>query len=258
MSFLAKADHYLFRYAGYPYMRVTRDDASFERIRYLLQFLRTQNQPLRLLDAGCSGGVAFFMIEHEAPGLLAEYVGADFNAARLYGRYAHFKTPHQFFDTNLDDDWNHGQFDVVWCSECLEHIMDDGGVFKKLRRSVKPGGYIVVSMPSESFRKKLGKELPELLEVSPIQNGGHVRLGYTPESLRQMAQGTGAELVCIDAATRTDKTYMYRRNRWPSFLQPLRNLYYTLTRKQKDFYTLSATPDDLENYQSITAVFRVA
>jgi SAM-dependent methyltransferase len=257
MSFLAKLDHYLFRYVGYPYMRATRDDSSFERVFYLLRFLKEQNRPVRVLDAGCSGAIALYLIEREMPNLVQEYVGLDWKASRLYDRYKHFKTQHQFFDTNLDDDWNIGEFDVVWCSECLEHIIDDHGVFKKLCRSVRPGGHIVLSMPSEAHLKGLAKAMPELVETSSTQNGCHVRVGYTPESLRDLAEGTNAELLRVDAITRADETYIYRRYHWGPPLQSFRKVYYTLTRSTEDSYKIAATPNDLERFQSIASVYRV-
>ena len=257
MSFLAQVDQCLFSYVGYPYMRITRDDSSFDRVLYLLRFLRQQNQRVRLLDAGCGGAISLYMIEREAPDLVSDFVGLDWKATRLSKRYKHFKTPHQFFDIDLDDDWNFGEFDVVWCSECLEDIVDDNGVFKKLCRSVKPGGHIVVSMPSEAHRKKLAGVLPELMETSSIQDGGHVRVGYTPESLLKLAAGTRAELVSVDAITRADVTYLRRRYHWGPKVQLLRNAYYSVARTQSDFYALGATQRDLELFQSVAAVYKV-
>jgi SAM-dependent methyltransferase len=258
MSLLPQVDQFLFSYVGYPYMRITRDDSSFERILYLIQFLRSRNERVRLLDVGCGGAISLYMVEREIPDLISGFVGADFKASRLYARYKDFKTPHEFHDTNLDDDWNFGQFDVAWCSECLEHIVDDNGVFKKICRSVKPGGHIVVSMPSEAYRESNAGNMPELMETSPTQDGGHVRVGYTPESLVELERGTSAELVQVDAITRSNAAYLRRRYRWSSALQPLRNTYYTLTRNESDFYTLSAKPGDLKEFQSIAAVYRVA
>jgi SAM-dependent methyltransferase len=257
MSLLAQMDQVLFRYVGYPYMRVTRDDSSFERIYYLLRFLRQQNTKVRLLDAGCSGAISLYMIERELPGLVSSFVGLDWKATRLYRRYKHFRTPHEFFDTNLDDDRNYGEFDVVWCSECLEHIIDDHSVFKRLCRSVKPGGHVLLSVPSEAHRKTYGPAMPELLKTSPTQDGAHVRLGYTPESLRKLAEGTSADLISVDAITRADLTYLRRGYRWSRPLQPLRMAYYTLARSKDDHYKLSATASDLEQFASIAAVYRV-
>jgi SAM-dependent methyltransferase len=257
MSFLAHVDHHLFRYVGYPYMRITRDDSSFERIFYLLDFLRGQDRRVRLLDAGCSGAISLYLIERETPELVSSFVGVDWKGSRLYSRFEHFRTPHEFFDANLDDDRNFGEFDVVWCSECLEHIVDDHGVFKRLCRSVKRGGHVVISVPSEAHRKSLAAALPELIETSPTQDGGHVRVGYTPETLLQLAAGTPAELIRVDAITRADESYLRRRFRWRPIFQPLRSAYYAMTRSRDDFYTLSATPSDFERFHSIGAVYRV-
>ncbi len=258
MSFAAQMDQFMFRFLGYPYMRLTRDDSSFERTFYLLSIVRDQNRPLRLLDAGCGGAIALYTLDREAPGLISEYVGLDWRATRLYRRYQHLKTPHHFFNTDLGEDWSCGEFDIAWCSECLEHIIDDSGVFKKLCRSVKPGGYVVLSVPSEAYRRHFARLVPRLLETSPTQDGGHVRLGYTSASLGKLAEGTRAELIRVDAISKTDDTNVRRRMNWASKLAVFRNAYYTLTRSKPEFYSLQASQTDFEQFHSIAAVFRIS
>ena len=258
MSVASAVDRWLLRHVGYTYLRATRDDAIFDRIAYFVEIVRAKGQRVSVLDVGCGGGVTLEVIAREISDLVSRYVGLDWNASRLSGRYAHLSTPHEFFDVDLNDDWNFGQFDVAWCSECLEHITDDAGVFRKIYRSVRPGGSIVVTMPSEACRYAFGGRFPGLLQTSATEDGGHVRVGYTPDGLRGLASGTGASLVRVDAVTKFDDTYIRRRYDWPDVLQPLRSTFYSLTRSDADRYRLSASPTDFAQYHSIAAVYTVA
>lgn len=40
-------------------------------------------------------------------------------------------------------------FDRVYCSEVLEHVIDPKAVIREMRRVLKPGGVVVVSVPNE-------------------------------------------------------------------------------------------------------------
>ena len=49
---------------------------------------------------------------------------------------------------NLDELLSHGSFDVIMCGDVLEHLKTPSSVLKKLRKFLKPDGYIVVSLPN--------------------------------------------------------------------------------------------------------------
>jgi SAM-dependent methyltransferase len=79
-----------------------------------------------------------------------------------------------------------GAFDLVICSEVLEHIPDDKAAFKELIRIVKPGKDLVVSVP---------RFLPERICWSLSSdyhnaNQGHVRI-YKKEELRKNIEMAG-------------------------------------------------------------------
>ncbi len=197
-------------------------------------------------------------MSRKAPQRLASYTGIDLNASRLQHRYASIDIPHSFYDVDLDTDWNVGTFDVAWCSECIEHILDDKGVFRKIVRSVRRRGLIVVTMPSLAHRERVGVNLPELLEVGSVQDGGHVHLGYDRASLAALCAGTSSDLIRCDGVTRADLSYMRRRYRWPEPAQLLSNLINVVCRTKADRYALGDDKTlDHADYQSIGGVFHV-
>jgi len=78
-------------------------------------------------------------------------------------------------------------FDLVICSEVLEHIPDESGAVRELARVLKPGKNLVVSVP---------RYLPERIcwaisEDYHRANGGHIRI-YRRKGLQRLLENVGA------------------------------------------------------------------
>jgi SAM-dependent methyltransferase len=85
-----------------------------------------------------------------------------------------------------------GSFDIVICSEVLEHIPDHRAAIAEIIRTLKSGGSLVVSVP---------RYLPEricwaLSEDYHNEKGGHIRI-YRKKELISLLESAGA--TCIDS-----------------------------------------------------------
>jgi len=79
-------------------------------------------------------------------------------------------------------------FDKVLCSEVLEHIEDDHAAVSEFARVLRPGGLLVVTVPSEASI------------VHQYEDAfGHVRPGYSFESLRALLQSQGLTILRCDS-----------------------------------------------------------
>ncbi|MDD5712936.1 MAG: methyltransferase domain-containing protein [Smithellaceae bacterium] len=83
-------------------------------------------------------------------------------------------------------------FDVVICSEVLEHVPDNVGAVEELVRVLKPGGDIVVSVP---------RYLPEricwvLSEAYHNEPGGHIRI-YKRNEIKGLLEDAGTRCWSI-------------------------------------------------------------
>jgi len=78
-------------------------------------------------------------------------------------------------------------FDLVICSEVMEHIPDDRRAANEILRVLKPGGNLVVSVPRYYPEKICWK----LSTAYYSANGGHVRI-YTKQRIRRLFENTGA------------------------------------------------------------------
>jgi len=84
-------------------------------------------------------------------------------------------------------------FDIIICSEVLEHIYDGAAAVREMLRVLKPGKDLVISVPSY---------LPERIcwtisEEYHLEPGGHVRI-YKKRELRNLLEKAGAKCWKID------------------------------------------------------------
>ena len=109
---------------------------------------------------------------------------------RLQARYEGIGIANEFHQVHLDDDWSYGEFDVVWCAEVIEHLLDDRKLLRKLRSQLHPRGILIITTPSKAFIEGMARLVPGCEAISTVQDGGHVRTGYDLEMLRALAAST--------------------------------------------------------------------
>jgi len=83
--------------------------------------------------------------------------------------------------------FDEGSFDLVAALDVLEHIEDDAGAFAALMRLVKPGGYVVITVPTHPF-----------LWGSHDRRLHHIRR-YSVDGLRRICQVPNAEILYFGA-----------------------------------------------------------
>lgn len=201
---LGHVDDAIQRCFGLPYLYVTRDYNIHSRCRYLLHKLRQFGRTgLRLLDAGCGSGIALRHLDQHLPATVGQYVGLDLAASRLERRYRDiWRIGTTFVDHDLDDPFSLGSFDVIWCSEVIEHLLDDGGLVGRLATALRPGGMLLLTAPALDFVEHVGPHCPVVLTTSALQDGGHVRCGYRPDDLARLAALWSLELRSVDGVNR--------------------------------------------------------
>jgi len=142
----------------------------------------------RVLDLGCGEGRHAISAWLEAP---VDTVGLDLSPADLRtaaGRAAEFQPPAASARGSLG--WVQGSgltlpfadasFDRVICAEVLEHIPDYHRVLGEIRRVLRPGGVLAVSVP-RFFPEWLCWKLSDAYHQVP---GGHIRIFRTASLTR--------------------------------------------------------------------------
>jgi 2-polyprenyl-3-methyl-5-hydroxy-6-metoxy-1,4-benzoquinol methylase len=86
------------------------------------------------------------------------------------------------------------QFDVAICCECIEHIVDDVKLMKDIARCMKPQGILLLTTPNLAF-KPMAYDSENL---SAVEDGGHVRRGYSQDDLTRLCQQSGLDVMKIE------------------------------------------------------------
>jgi SAM-dependent methyltransferase len=149
---------------------------AWERRRALL--LRETRPGERVLDLGCGAG-RFVAALHDAG---AQPVGVEIAEAAL--ERARRNVPGadlRLLEPDGSLPLEHGSFDLVWCSEVLEHVGDTSQLLLEVRRVLRSGGRLLVTVP---FHGRLRGALIALtrFEAHFDPLGQHLRF-YTRRSL---------------------------------------------------------------------------
>lgn len=231
---LRASDEWAVRAFGMRYMRFARDPLIAERCDFITAEIGKLPiaRPIDVLDVGCGSAMLLPLLAEGLGSKLGSYLGIDHDKTdRLVQRYRKIATPHGFRQIDLDSDWDIGQFGAVVCSEVIEHLTDDRRLFGKLAAAVAPGGYLILTTPSEPFVAEMVRHIPAIGRVSATQDGDHVRMGYTRETLAAMARDNGLTVVttgCISRFTAEEMSLYLNYN------SPLGYYIYNLLHNRRD------------------------
>jgi len=149
---------------------------------------RAPDRPLKVLDAGCGDGVNLKMLSGLSNVTLT---AVDYNPLRVERAQQAFPQAHvlQGDLTNLQLD---ERFDVVLCSQVIEHIEDDDGLLRNLASVLMPDGVLILGTPNEGCL--MARLRNHVLERSILHNTDHVHF-YTERSLRKTIERSGLEVA---------------------------------------------------------------
>ena len=151
----------------------------------------------RVLDLGCGAG-RFVAALRDAG---AEPVGVELAAAALERARRNVAGA----DLRLVNEdgtlpLGHGEVDVVWCSEVLEHVPDTVAFLTEVRRVLRRGGRLLVTVPDHGLVRRTGIALlRHEAHYDPL--GQHLRF-YTRRSLERALDAIGFADVRITRLVR--------------------------------------------------------
>ena len=172
-------------------------DAVPERFEQRLELLMADViEGQRVLDLGCGDG----RFSAALVGAGADVVGADASAeairrARVIAPEAEFVQSEEGAPLPFAD----GSFDLVWCGETLEHIVDVAQVLGEVKRVLRPGAMLLATTPNHArlvvaFEALAGRPLERRLDP----RSDHLRF-FTAHTLRELLSGAGFDQVSVIA-----------------------------------------------------------
>lgn len=157
-----------------------------------------------LLDIGCFDGSKSVLFCRVAQ--CKEIIGVDFLPEKLAeARARGLQTLEADLNTDLPLSLPSHSFDIILCSEVIEHLFSPDDLLDEMKRLLKPDGYILLTTPNlASWKNRLALLLgwqPFASEVStrdrygnPLaargRPSGHIRL-FTLRALLEMARAAG-------------------------------------------------------------------
>lgn len=138
-----------------------------------------------MLDAGCGTGVYSFTLRKRAGRIRGIDIDQNkINYVRRTNRYNNI----DFLKGDLRKiNFDKESFDLVICSDVIEHIKEDKKAFREISRVLKNGGIIRFTVPYKS--KSNSKDYKKY---------GHERPGYNEEDIKKMAKENNLIILNIE------------------------------------------------------------
>jgi len=144
----------------------------------------------RLLDLGCGEGHFTLKLKEHFPGLVVAGLDASISAIRTAAR---------LYPSNLwvvgdayDPPFREGSFDIVVCNNLWEHVPDPIRLVRGAIRSLRLGGYVVVSTPSRYRVANLLRVLRG--RTTHFMSASHVT-EYTVGQVKELLRFAGLEVI---------------------------------------------------------------
>ena len=185
----------LVRLIGFPATLIHSDTMVWDRWRWLKKRLHIPDASEELLEVGCGAGA--FTIGADLLGYRATGLSWDLQNQRVAAERATICGAESAIfivrdARKLDEDKDlAAKFDVVICLECIEHILDDEKLMKDLASCLKEGGQLLLTTPNVNYRPLTARDNGPW---STIEDGGHVRKGYSEVRLRELCRSSG---LCV-------------------------------------------------------------
>jgi SAM-dependent methyltransferase len=132
-----------------------------ERLRLELVEQLAGARGLRILDIGCGAGImsSYLCAYGSVTGI--DLSGPAIELAQLVEPRAEFKVG------TLAGVHNGTSYDLVTLFDVLEHVptADRGSLFSDIRRSLAPGGHVLLSTPHPEYTRWLHAERPDLMQI---------------------------------------------------------------------------------------------
>jgi 2-polyprenyl-3-methyl-5-hydroxy-6-metoxy-1,4-benzoquinol methylase len=155
--------------------------------------------PRAILDAGTEDATFVYWLADRFPSATVTAVDLDTEAiaACVSARPPTYANRVKF-ETTAFADLPPEAFDLITILDVFEHIREDQQAAKDLAAALRPDGTLLAHVPRDRWRT-LGGTIHQVADEDAWKiNGGHVRAGYSPESMQALLTGAGLRIEQIE------------------------------------------------------------
>lgn len=192
-------DFYENYYGSGDYSR--KQEKKIARTIKRLRSIRRHVKRGQFLDVGCN--VGFAVEAARRSGFTATGIEIDSKAVD-YAK-THFPE-NQFFATTIEQYGPNQTYDLVHCTEVIEHVTDPVAFAKHLARLTSPGGYLFLTTP-DAGHWRVPKPFVSWTEVKPLE---HINW-QTRKSLSKLLMAAGFEKPRISFNMKPNLRILARR-----------------------------------------------
>lgn len=128
---------------------------TVEMVEKSLKLLRRQS---RILDLGCGQGHITSIVKRSCPDI--EISGLDYSVSAIEYAVDHFPEVDFAVGDAYECPYGENYFDIIICNNLWEHVPDPLFLLSRIKRILKPSGFLIISTPS---RYRMGNLLRVLL-----------------------------------------------------------------------------------------------
>jgi len=179
---------YNFTYSKNPHFK------KIEFIGRIIKTVKLVGKNKNVLDVGCGYGHITELIKKQ--GNKVKCIETSDNAIKHIK-----KLGIEVFDIDLSTKWEENikeKFDVVVCTEVIEHVFDTDNLINNINKVLKKGGHLVISTPNVA---SFGRRFMLLFGINPIleyttrkEDAGHIRY-FTFSDLEKLLKEHGFETI---------------------------------------------------------------
>ncbi len=153
--------------------------------------IRRTGPGMRALEVGPGSGVYLPVLEES----FSQVVATDVELAHLSDLGPRFPSVDLVWDDITSSGLEPGSYDLILCSEVVEHIADSAIAIRGMFELLRPGGILVLSTPQRFSPLELASKvafLPGIVEIvrffyrEPVLKQGHINLMSRCEVRRQL------------------------------------------------------------------------
>ncbi len=186
-------------------------DFLYKRVKDRLVEMVEPGEGHRILDVGCGAGYFLMLIwdKYQSMGFRPKLAGTDISMYQVS-----YMTQRMEKEGILDAVATHGNgeylpyadnsFDLITCSEVIEHVRNPGRALAEMRRVLKPSGTLLLSTPSMQAQKTWSAILSPFAAIVKTLKGykpdpnatlGGYDVPWYPKDFKQTIETSGLKIL---------------------------------------------------------------